>query len=53
MERSYDYLAETLVHTVARAFYSDSYVVVMDALVREKFIIEEELVSPCSRNACC
>ena len=36
-------IAEKLVATVARAFYPDDYVVVLDALVREKYIREEEI----------
>ena len=36
-------LVEKLVKTVTRAFYSDTVVVVMDALLREKFIREEEM----------
>lgn len=36
-------LAERLIATVARAFYTDNYVVLFDALVREKYIREEEL----------
>ena len=36
-------LVERLVKTVARAFYTDNYVVVLDALVREKYIKESEL----------
>ena len=36
-------LVEKLVKTVSRAFYSDTVVVVMDALLREKFIREEEM----------
>lgn len=36
-------LIETLVSTIARAFYTDTYIVVLDALLREKYIIEEEL----------
>ena len=36
-------LVEKLVKTVTRAFYSDTVVVVMDALLREKFIREEEI----------
>ncbi len=36
-------LVEHLVATVARAFYTDTYIIVLDALVREKYIIEEEL----------
>ena len=44
MQVSFDHLAESLVHTVGRAFYTDTYVIVLDALIREKYIIEEELV---------
>lgn len=36
-------LAEELIGTVARAFYTDHVVVVLDALVREKYLIEEEI----------
>lgn len=36
-------LAELLISTVARAFYNDTYVILLDALVHEKYIIEEEL----------
>jgi transcription initiation factor IIE alpha subunit len=39
----YTDLAKTLVKTVARAFYSDDFVVFFDALTREYFIIYEEL----------
>lgn len=35
-------IAERLVATVARAFYTDIVVVILDALVREKYIREEE-----------
>ena len=36
-------LTERLIKTVARAFYTDNVVVVLDALIREKYIREEEL----------
>jgi transcription initiation factor IIE alpha subunit len=36
-------IAETLVSTVARAFYTDTVVVVLEGLMQEKYIIEEEL----------
>ena len=36
-------LARKLVQTVARAFYKDSYIIVLDALAREKFIVYEEI----------
>ena len=36
-------IVEKLVSTVARAFYSDNYVVVLDTLLREKYIREEEI----------
>ena len=36
-------LAEKLIAVVARAFYSDSIIIVLDALVREKYIRDEEL----------
>lgn len=36
-------IVEKLVATVARAFYNDTVVVVLDALLREKFLMEEEL----------
>lgn len=36
-------LVERLVASVARAFYTDSYVVVLDTVLREKFIRFEEL----------
>jgi len=36
-------LVERLVKTVARAFYSDNYIVVFDALLRERYIKESEL----------
>jgi len=36
-------LVERLISTVARAFYTDNVVVVLDALIREKFIRDEEL----------
>ena len=39
----YTELAKTLVKTVARAFYSDDFVVFFDALTRENFIVYEEL----------
>lgn len=38
-----NFLVEKLVATVGRAFYTDSIVVVLDTLLREKFIREEEL----------
>jgi transcription initiation factor IIE alpha subunit len=43
MNYSSNFLAEKFVQTVARAFYVDSVVVVLDALIREKFVREEEL----------
>lgn len=36
-------LIENLVATVARAFYTDTYVVLLEGLMHEKYIIEEEL----------
>lgn len=36
-------LAKKLVRTVARAFYKDNSVIVLDALAREKFIVYEEI----------
>ena len=36
-------LGESLVSTIARAFYSDTFVVILEALIHEKFIIEEEI----------
>jgi transcription initiation factor IIE alpha subunit len=36
-------LAERLVQTVSRAFYTDNVVTIFDALIREKYIREEEL----------
>lgn len=36
-------LAEELIETIARAFYPDDIVVLIDALLREKYIIEEEV----------
>ena len=36
-------VAERLIGTVARCFYGDTTVVVLDALIREKFIREEEM----------
>lgn len=36
-------IAELLISTVARAFYSDTYVVLLEGLMHEKYIIEEEL----------
>lgn len=36
-------IVERLVRTVSRAFYTDGVVVVLDALLREKYIREEEL----------
>ena len=36
-------LVERLVKTVARAFYPDNTIIVLDALVREKYIKESEL----------
>ena len=36
-------LVEKLIATVARAFYSDNYVVVLDTLIHEKYIREEEI----------
>ena len=35
--------AEELIRTVARAFYSDNYILVLDALIREKYIIDLEI----------
>ena len=35
-------LCERLVATVGRAFYPDSCVIVLDALIQEKFILREE-----------
>ncbi len=34
---------ERLISTIARAFYTDNVVVVLDALVREKYIRNEEI----------
>ena len=34
---------EAFVGAVARAFYADPFVVVLDALMHEKFLMEEEL----------
>jgi len=36
-------MAETLVRTIARAFYPDEYVVVFDVLTKEKYITKEEI----------
>jgi transcription initiation factor IIE alpha subunit len=36
-------LVENLVSTVARAFYTDTVVIVLEGLMHEKYIIEEEL----------
>eukprot|EP01031_Cornospumella_fuschlensis_P041192 gene41192-50266_t len=36
-------LAEQLIATVARAFYPDEVVVVLDALVREKYLLDKEI----------
>jgi transcription initiation factor IIE alpha subunit len=36
-------LAEKLIALVVRAFYSDNYIVLIDSLIHEKYIIEEEL----------
>ena len=36
-------LMETLVSTIARAFYTDTVVVLLEGLMHEKYIIEEEL----------
>ena len=36
-------LIETLVSTIARAFYTDTVVVLLEGLMHEKYIIEEEL----------
>ncbi|RYG96805.1 hypothetical protein EON65_53860 [archaeon] len=36
-------LAEQLIATIARAFYPDDVVVVLDALVREKYLIDREI----------
>ena len=36
-------LVEKLIELVGRAFYSDNYIIILDTLVREKFIREEEL----------
>lgn len=35
-------LVEKLIRTVARAFYIDSYVIVLEILIREKYLREEE-----------
>lgn len=35
-------LVEKLVRTIARAFYTDSYVIVLEILIREKYLREEE-----------
>jgi transcription initiation factor TFIIE subunit alpha len=35
-------LCEKLIKTIARAFYSDPFVLALDTLIREKFIREEE-----------
>jgi hypothetical protein len=40
MNLSANSIAERLINTVARAFYVDSVVVVLDALIREKYIRE-------------
>jgi transcription initiation factor TFIIE subunit alpha len=40
---SANYVAERLIATVARAFYEDTIIVVVDALIREKFIRFEEM----------
>ena len=37
------FLVEKLIELVGRAFYSDNYIIILDTLVREKFIREEEL----------
>lgn len=37
------YIVERLIATVGRAFYNDNVVIVLDALVREKFIRNEEI----------
>ena len=36
-------LAKMLVATVARAFYTDSYVILLDALIREPYIVFQEI----------
>lgn len=43
MSYSSNFLAEKFVQTIARAFYIDTIVVVLDALIREKYIREQEL----------
>ena len=43
-------LAKMLVQTVARAFYKDNYVIVLDALAREKFIVFEEIAPRLKMN---
>jgi transcription initiation factor IIE alpha subunit len=43
MSGNYNLLVERLVAAVARAFYTDDFVVVLDTLIREKYIREEEL----------
>mmetsp|Transcript_29932 Transcript_29932/g.28611 ORF Transcript_29932/g.28611 Transcript_29932/m.28611 type:complete len:194 (+) Transcript_29932:58-639(+) len=35
-------LVEKLVRTIARAFYTDSFVIVLEILIREKYLREEE-----------
>lgn len=37
------FAVEKLIQTIARAFYNDDVIIVLDALVREKYIREEEL----------
>jgi transcription initiation factor IIE alpha subunit len=43
MSYSSNFLAEKFVQTIARAFYTDTIVVVLDTLIREKYIREQEL----------
>ena len=38
-----NFLVERLVKLIARAFYSDTYIIVLDALLREKYIRYEEI----------
>ena len=43
--------AELLIGATARAFYPDDCVVVLDALVRDKFIREDEMGARLQRRA--
>ena len=43
MSYRYNLIAEKLISTVAKAFYTDDLVIIVETLLREKFIAEDEL----------